>query len=317
MRKYILQLEKILFFKGFFLLLTLISLPGEIFPEEASQIYMEDLLFFEKVILDFYKGEKSQEGAIRSLEYRCRWKDAGRGLSCANLAILYKSMGDYPQAYTAAAMAYRKEPRNPYYRNLFQQIAFQSGNIRDMEKRLGNDGKMISWYLTAIQSCNENNPEKALPFVKLLVAYKHITKEQFERGIFYSCFKDNRELLQDLKNQALPNLINYTELLREEQDRNHPFYEVWDLDFHRKEMSGTIGEKEIPKSHLTKLWIDFKTAVSKKDFSKANKLLAQIKDVLSGWKEKSGEAKLLAESLELAIELEVSQNPKYKGRVNF
>lgn len=94
------------------------------------------MLFFEKVILDFYASDAQKMSAIDRLETRCRFRDFSNGLSCANLSILYSDMGDMPRAYTASVLAYKKEPNDSYYRNLFQNLALQTGNLKDMEKRM-------------------------------------------------------------------------------------------------------------------------------------------------------------------------------------
>jgi hypothetical protein len=316
MIKYIRQPENILKITVIFLfsIQSSLGLAGQ--TTSKNPIQLEDLLFYEKIILDFYAEGILREQAVRSLDTRCRWSDSASGLSCANLSILYKNLGDLPKAYTAAAIAYKKEPKNNYYRNLFQNMAIRSGNLSDMEKRMGHDGKILTRYNRIIQACNENLGTRVLSDINFLVQAKHITKEQLQRGIFYECYKDNPEVLTSLKSLAIENHTSYTQLLRDEEDRFNAYNGIWDLDMYRKETSGQWKDEDIPATELSIKWNLFKKSLESGNSNAAKESLREVRSILDALKKKSPKQKIVAESLELAIGLTLAQDPDFKDKAS-
>lgn len=310
MRKYV----------GISLLFILCTMSLSLHSQAKGLVDLDDLLFYEKIILDFYSNAKLKSKAIQELDTRCRWKDSSNALSCANLAILYQNMGDLPKAYTASALAYKKEPKVSYYRNLFQNLAMESGNIKDMQKRMGPEGKTLARYSRAIQECNDGFSSKALSDVRILISEGYLTKQQFQNGIFSDCYKDQPELLVELIAKSRSNPISYKNLVQEEEDRNNPFYTSWDLEYYRKEKNNQLTENDIPKVQLTKHWIDCKTFISEGKLHSAKQELASIRVILDRMKKDSIKKKILAESMELAIQLSLAQDPSLRvqsGRLDF
>ncbi|MCC5814315.1 MAG: hypothetical protein JJT78_06130 [Leptospira sp.] len=316
MIKYIRQPEKILKIAVIFLFSILLSLSLDAEKGSKNPIQLDDLLFYEKIILDFYAEGALREQAVRSLETRCRWSDSASGLSCANLSILYKNLGDLPRAYTAAAIAYKKEPKNNYYRNLFQNMAIRSGNLSDMEKRMGNDGKIFTRYNRVIQACNDNLGSRVLSDVNFLVQAKHITKEQLQRGIFYECYKDSPDVLNSLQSLAIGNRTSYTQLLRDEEDRFNAYNGIWDLVMYRKELSGQWKDDDIPSTELSVKWMGFKKSLESGNANTAKESLKDVRKILDELKKQSPKQKIVAESLELAIGLTLAQDPDFKDKVS-
>lgn len=309
MRKHILQPEKIIKILLIFASLFFLSGSARAEKKKNPDLDREDLLFYETIIVDFYSSSELKEKAIRDLENRCRFRDSANGLSCANLAILYKSKGDLPKAYTASAKAYKKEPRNNYYRNLFMNLAIRSGNLRDMEKRMGRDGNVFSRINRVVESCNLGWAERAIPDLVVLVKEKQITKEQLERGLFYDCLSEDPDLLSQLHSLAKGNPLSYTNLLREEEDKHNPFHTVWDVDYYRKEVAKTLKEKELPRQILTRIWVDLKNSLQEKDQKKALTGIRELKEELNRLKRSGKNNRLLAESLDLGIQLTLEQDP--------
>jgi hypothetical protein len=297
---------------GISLLFIICTMSLSLQSQGKGLVDLEDLLFYEKIILDFYSSEKLKSQAIQELDTRCRWKDTSNALSCANLAILYQNMGDLPRAYTASALAYKKEPRVSYYRNLFQNLAMQSGNIKDMQKRMGSEGKTLARYSRAIQECNDGFASQALPDVRILISEGHLRKQQFQNGIFADCFKNQPELLAELIAKSKPNPISYKNLVQEEEDRNNPFYSSWDLEYYRKERNNQLTENDTPKEKLTEHWVDCKSYIASGNISSAKQKLSEIRTILNQMKTESTKKKILAESMELAIRLSLAQDPNLR-----
>lgn len=286
-------------------------------PRSTSIVDLEDLLFYEKILLDFYAGEELQTRAIRELESRCRWKDTASGFSCANLAILYLNKKDLPRAYTAAALAYKKEPRSSYYRNLFQNMAIESDNIRDMQKRMGSEGKTVSRYTRAIQACNENLPGRALPDLKILVLEGNITKEQLNKGLFADCLEGHPDWKESLQVRAKSNPLNYSQLLIQEEDKTHPFRDIWDLSYARKEATQTLTDSDQPSANLTRIWMEFQSHHKTGRFTDAQNSLLEIQTSLKDLSTRGPKNKILADSLGLAIHLNLTQDSRWKHPYRF
>lgn len=281
---------------------------------EKVQLSLTELQFYERILIDFNKNGKEREKALFELENYCRWKDNQVGLSCANLAILYKSLGDLPRAYSSSVMAYKKNPSNPYYRNLMRQLAMATGNLSDMEKRLGKDGRIFSLYSYAIYYCQAKSLSRALDYILLLIQEKQIRREQLERGIFSECLKENPILINELLSQVEPNPHSYKEILEEEEQNSHPFSEIWDFSYAKNITEGGFEEKKLTTNkEFTKLWFQFKKSILTKNYPEAERTYQEMMKFVSGYKKKGSKEKILAESLELAIELILNQNPEFKS----
>jgi hypothetical protein len=277
---------------------------------------LEDMLFFEKVILDFYAGDAQKLSAIDRLETRCRFRDFSNGLSCANLSILYSDIGDMPRAYTASVLAYKKEPNDSYYRNMFQNMAIKTGNLKDMQKRMGKSGEIPALYMRTIQACQDENPSLVIGDIRSLVAKKWITKEQLEQGIYHQCLKNHPEWLLELLNASTPNAFSYKKLLNEEKDNSHPYKDIWDISYSRLEMDLKVTEKGIPQKNLTKIWVAFKQSILASNKSQASQQLIDLQNELNHLKRLGGKNKILAESLELAIGLILKQDKEIADRAS-
>ncbi|WCL50015.1 hypothetical protein [Leptospira sp. GIMC2001] len=299
-------------------LLAFILFFFHIYPSSAQnreKIEWDDLVFYERIILDYYSSESEKKHALNELDTRCRWKDPGTGLSCANLAILYLNANDLDRAYTAAAIAYKKEPKDNFYRNLFQNLAVRTNNLKDMRKRMGRDGNIILTYERAILRCKENRPTAALPDIRTLVNLGHLTRESLEKGIFAQCLNNSEEIVQ-LRNIAKPNKVSYSKLLMGEEDRNHGYYSIWDISYARKEKTEKLKDSDEPNQLITKHWMDFKSNLISGNSAKAKSSFDDYKNTLQSIKKSGGKSKDLAESLELATELILKQDPIFRDKAD-
>lgn len=297
-------------------LFLFLSFPIFIHARDDFHFPLEDMIFFEKIILDFYSGDQLKADAISNLESRCRFKDYASGLSCANLAILYNSESDYPRAYTAAALAYKKEPTDNYYRNLFQNLALKSGNLKDLERRMGKSGEIPLLYLRAIQDCNEANPENAIGTIRILVSKKLLTKQQFQNGIFAECLSGYPSWKKELMEVAISNPISYQKLLEDEIDASHSHKEIWDMKYARKELEQKNDPLPEPNKKLTEIWVNFKSAIQSGKSAQANQELVKLQSELNSLKAKGGKSKIIAESIELAIGLILKQDKDFAPKAS-
>ncbi|NCS92448.1 MAG: hypothetical protein GW761_01455 [Leptospira sp.] len=302
--------------KSAVVLFLFLSFPNFIQAKDDFHFPLEDMIFFEKIILDFYTGDLLKRDAISSLESRCRFKDYSSGLSCANLAILYNSESDLPRAYTAAALAYKKEPKDNYYRNLFQNLAVKSGNIKDLQRRMGKSGEIPVVYLRAVQACNEGSLQNAIGDIQILVKKKLLTKEQLQNGIFSECVSENPSLKKELTEAAISNPTSYQKLLEDEIDSSHSHKEIWDMKYARKELDPKIENLPEPNKKLTEIWSKSKIAILSGKSSQANTELSRLQSELKSLKSQGGKNKMLAESIELAVGLILKQDKDFAAKAS-
>jgi hypothetical protein len=147
--------------------------------------------------------------------------------------------------------------------------------------------------------------------MRILVSSREIRREALEKGLFWECFRNDGNLYKELIGLSSPNGVVYSRILREAEDSFHPYRDLWDLDFYRKENSKKQNDSEKSPRELTELWRELKIALQSKTKLLAQRKYDEFQKRLDALGKSGGKQKILAGSLQLAARLLAEQDPRF------